>query len=1730
MRKGVAPILLFILLLTNISIFAQDYSNKGKDFWIVYTGHIDGTTSRMALYVTSDINASGTLSVNGSSISFIVTANQVTTLRLTNSSTPNNSLAYNSQTTGIGTNRGVHIVTDTPVVVYAHILNAARSGSTLVLPTNVLGREYYVTSYASVSGSNSRSQFAVVATEDNTSVEIIPTLADAANTYPANTTFQITLNKGDVFQYQSANNTDLTGSFIKSVATPGSPCKPIGVFSGSTFTTMGCTNAGSGDNLYQQQFPSVSWGQFYITAPFSLRSYDIFRIMVKDPTTVVQVNGVTLSPATLINNRFYEFNTIGNNTSRIITPDKPISVVQYMITQACDGVQSDPEMIILNAIEQTLNDITVLSARNDLTPPNTNITRHFLNVIVKTAGLPSLRIDGVPYTATAVPIPTTSYSYIREEVTASTLINPAHRIVCDSGFVAIAYGYGNVESYGYNAGTNVRDLYQFVSIQNQYATVPFPAACKSSPFHFSMVFPYEPTQITWQFNGLFPNVVINSPTFDSTWTVNGRQLYRYKLTTPYTINTAGTYSITVLAQNPTPDGCSGEQQINYQLQVFNPPVADYTFNPVCFPNPIQFLDNSNTGGRPVIHRYWDFADASTSNVNNPSHTYAAPGVYNVRYSLITDVGCLSDTIGHLVTVSPLPVATISGATVVCQNAISPVITFTGSAGTAPYTFTYTINGGTNQLVTTTTGNSVTVAVPTGTVGSFNYSLVSVQDASPALCNQVQTGSAIVTVKQLPIANITGTVAVCQNATSPVITFTGSAGVAPYTFTYTINGGSNQFVTTTTGNTVSVSVPTNIVGTFTYNLVGVQEGSATLCSQSQTGAAIITVNPLPTAIIAGTTEVCMNAILPVITFTGADGVSPYTFTYTINGGPTLTVISTGNVATVLVPTGVAGTFTYNLVSVSDASSTICSQTQTGSAIVTVNPLPTPGFNYSAPSCAFGIINFTDITTSNVGVLTNWQWNFGDPLSGSANTSNLQNPSHSFNIAGTYTVGLIATNDKGCSNVNFTRQVVINPKPLAGFIIPAVCLSDTYAQFNDTSNIAIPGSVTGWQWNFGDPVSGINNNSVLQNPQHSYSAVGIYPVELIVTSNNGCRDTITQNLSVNGSFPVANFNINNQTSICANDSVSIIEASTVFPGLITKIEIYWDNVGQPAVFDIDNNPFSGKIYRHLYPNFQTPLIRTFLIRYRAYSGGVCVNDKLQNITVNAGPRVQFNPMPNVCLDAAPFQITQASEIGGVPGPAGVFSGPGVSPSGIFNPSVAGAGTHTIKYKFTSTAGGCSDSTTQSIKVFAPPIADFSVSSPVCETKSITFMQSSTTPEGTLTNWVWDFGDGSPVLNSPNGNTVTHSFATWGNYDVQLKVTTSNGCKSVDKVIRVFVNPQPKALFQIPASLCLPAANANFMNQSTIADGTQSGLSYYWDFGDPASGTVNNSTAINPSHTYITTGPYNVNLQVTSAAGCIHDSTIVLNTIHAEPIASFSTNKPEVCVGGSIQFTDNTNPMGGITNQWNWNMGDGNTRNTSTFSYTYSTPGLYNISFFTFNNFGCKSTIYTNSVTVHPFPVVDAGPDRLVLEGGQIVLQPIVSGNDLNYLWTPNVNFVGSNAIVNPTILGVDDITYTLTVTGRGGCIAFDKVFIKVLKFPAIPNIFSPNGDGVHDKWVIQYLETYPGSTVDIYNRYGQLIYHSNEYRIPWDGTVNGKPVPIGTYYYIVNPKNGRGIISGYVDVIR
>lgn len=2238
-------LLLSIAVSAAFTAFSQDFSNKGKDFWTGYGYHqvmfgagANGGAQKMVLYFATDQVTNIVISIPGIGYTQNITTPALPTV--TTSTAIPQVAGSDARLTSEGlSNKGIHITSDKPMVAYAHVYNSSVSGATILYPTNTLGKEYYSVNYTNISNvGNANCFFYVVAADTGTTaVEITPTAATMGG-WTAGTTYTVNLTQGQIYNVMgtTAGNSgvDLTGSIIKSVAAGGGlggGCKKIAVFSGSGRIAISCNgSAPSSDNYMVQAMPKTAWGKKYLTVPTANYTstngtglplmQNIYRICVTDPATVVTVNGAPIA-VPLINNFYYQL--ASSTTLQKIEADKPIMVAQYLPSQGGSGCgtvggDGDPEVIYLSAVEQNINTVQWDACNNFAI----NLNKHYINMVIPNAGtaISSAKLDGVtiPPAKFIVHPQDLNYAYAVIGVTGANGSSVPHIVTSDSGFNAIAYGYGGAESYGYNAGTNIKDLYQQIGVVTQYGIEPTPSVCTNSPFKFKVSLPYIPDSMYWNFHnaaGMLPNntnVMVYNPgniAQDSSTVVNGKTIYWYSLPTQYFFTTVGVYPVTISTYVPNAD-CGSVQDIDFNLTVSAPPVADFSWvSGGCVAEPYSFQETTPQLPKPTYHWWWDFADpgsgaSNNSLIKNPTHTFSAPGTYNVRFSDITTPGCLSDTIIHqiivaplpsatisgtmavclnapspvitftatdgtapytftyningganqtintvagntitinaptnvagvfiytlvsvkntgstlctqnvsgqqaTVTVNPLPTAAISGAATVCLNAPSPLVTFTGAAGTAPYTFTYTINGGANQTITTVAGNSVTVAAPTNTpgtfiyalvsvqdassttcsqpqagtttvivnplptasisgtiavclndpspnitftgaggvvpytftyningganqtittvagnsvtiavptnvAGTFSYNLVSVQDGSSTLCSQAQSGSSVVTVNPLPTASIAGNITVCLNAASPNITFTGAAGTAPYTFTYNINGGANQTVTTVAGNSitvavpttvagtfvytlvsvqdgtstactqvqsgaatvivnplptaaingtiavclnapspnitftgavgtapytftyningganltvttvagnsVTVAVPTNVAGTFVYNLVSVQEGSANLCTQVQSGSATVTVNPLPTAAISGTTAVCLNDASPLITFTGAVGTPPYTFTYNINGGANQTVTTVaGNSVTIAVPTNVAGLFTYNLLSVQDASSTLCLQAQGGSAAVTVRPLPTPNFNYTAPFCATRTISFTDASVANVGILNSWSWDFGDPASGGANTSSLQNPSHVFSTSGVYTVSLTITTSLGCTiPAPFTKVVTIHNRPNAGFIIPDVCINDIAAVFTDTSSIVAPDTFdpAGYDWNFGDG----SPHTFTKNGTHLYLATGVYQVTHVVTTLNGCKDTIVQPITINGANPVAAFTINNPATLCANDSVAIVSQSTVNFGNVTKVEIIWDFVNQPAVIQTDNSPFFGKVYKHLYPNFQAPLTKPFTIRMRAYSGTLCFNDVPHIITVNAAPHVQFNNMPNTCLLVPPFQITQASETGGVPG-NGVYTGPGVSPTGIFSPGVAGIGTHTIKYTYTSTAGGCVDTMSNTITVLDTAHANFTYITPICENTAASFTDVSTAPASvTITNTVWDFGDGSPLQNHPPGANFTHLFPGATTYNVKMYnvsavgcnstvytqavtvdpnhtitltsgpastnqtlcintlitpitynlgggatgatvtglpagvnyvvtgttltisgsptttigspfnyavattgntctianangtiavssnhtltltsvatttdqrvclntsitditytlgggatgvtitglppgvtysvtgntvtitgspsstlltpynysiITTGNSCVTASDVGVIKVSPYPKPVFAFDKlSYCIPNATVTFNNSSTIEDGTENAFTYAWDFGDPASGANNTSAAKTPSHYYIGAGPFIIKLVVTSGFGCSHDTSITLNTIHPQPKASFVPNKTSVCIADDVTFTDQSVANGGIINQWNWDFGDGSqSTGNPVVSHLYISTDTFHVSLYVTNTFGCNSDTLTQPFAVYPYPVVDAGPDRFVLEGGSIVLEPVVTGNDLQYLWTPNL-YMANNAQKKPTIVNPkDDITYTLTVTARGGCVKSDAMFVKLLRFPKIPNTFTPNNDGINDTWRIDYLNTYPNNRVQVFTRTGQLIFESHGYNLPWDGTFKGKPLPFDTYYYIIEPGNGRDPITGYVTIIK
>ncbi|HSR37985.1 MAG TPA: hypothetical protein VLL95_03655, partial [Phnomibacter sp.] len=185
------------LLGTNI-VSSQDLSNKGKDFWITFPAHVDANLAVLGIYITSDRAATGKVDFNGYSLSFSIAANGVKTFFLGPNGDAPNSTVYLGLQEGIQTNAAIHVTSDQPVVVYAHIIRQARSGASLILPTNVWGKEYIVPSYRSAGSSGTNSGYGiinVVAKEANTVVEITPKATSRDGSKPAGVPYTITLSQ-----------------------------------------------------------------------------------------------------------------------------------------------------------------------------------------------------------------------------------------------------------------------------------------------------------------------------------------------------------------------------------------------------------------------------------------------------------------------------------------------------------------------------------------------------------------------------------------------------------------------------------------------------------------------------------------------------------------------------------------------------------------------------------------------------------------------------------------------------------------------------------------------------------------------------------------------------------------------------------------------------------------------------------------------------------------------------------------------------------------------------------------------------------------------------------------------------------------------------------------------------------------------------------------------------------------------------------------------------------------------------------------------------------------------------------------------------------------------------------------------------------------------------------------------------------------------------------------------
>lgn len=437
LTQNMKSITLFWLALCCSGIsFAQSVTpTKGKEFWFGFMKNyeVEEFQESLDVFVVSNQNTSGTISIPGQgySQSFNVVANVTTTLTLDNAIAE----VFSNQ---IIEGRGILIETEDTVAVFAINFNGYTADGTKVLPTQTLGTEYMVASYYGLSGYSYNSEFLIVATEDDTEVEIIPS-APTMGGNAAGVPFVVQLNEGEVYQVRAAGSADdFTGTIVRGTVNNGA-CRPFAVFSG-----VDCTNIPSTcyacDHIYEQNFPVETWGTDFFVAPFGGATQYTYRVLAYSDNTSISIDGG--AAITLNAGQWNEFNSVTG--AHCVIADQGIAVIQYMEGVTCAG-NGDPAMLILNDANQKIDNITFA------TVVSTVITSHNLTVIIEADDLGNVTLDGVvidPNTFLDFPS-CTDHVYATITLTAGshTLDAPGE------GVTAYVYGSGGAESYAYSVGS-----------------------------------------------------------------------------------------------------------------------------------------------------------------------------------------------------------------------------------------------------------------------------------------------------------------------------------------------------------------------------------------------------------------------------------------------------------------------------------------------------------------------------------------------------------------------------------------------------------------------------------------------------------------------------------------------------------------------------------------------------------------------------------------------------------------------------------------------------------------------------------------------------------------------------------------------------------------------------------------------------------------------------------------------------------------------------------------------------------------------------------------------------------------------------------------------------------------------------------------------------------------------------------------------------------------------------
>ncbi len=971
-----------------------------------------------------------------------------------------------------------------------------------------------------------------------------------------------------------------------------------------------------------------------------------------------------------------------------------------------------------------------------------------------------------------------------------------------------------------------------------------------------------------------------------------------------------------------------------------------------------------------------------------------------------------------------------------------------------------------SVVSNTPGNTATLVLQIiGSASNLGYHTLAVTATDNGTPAAATSNIFVVEIMPAPLPSYTYS-PLSPIQANTVVTFTNTSPVvAGAIYTWDFGDGSAPSVSTNALHNYANAGTFNAVLSVTY-----PNG----CTTTYTEQIIVTTCTPATFTV---TNPC-DGDPSTITFTSVAGPGAV-FTWDFNGG---TILSGSGPGPYSVSWPSAGTYNVSL----DVTEPTCS-----SAVVvpvTVYPIPAASITPVAPLCVGDNSNVSFNGTA--GAMANYTWTFGSATVVSGSGSGPYQLQYNSVVNDQIT---LIVDENGCSDTT-SIAVVVNPIPTSTFTVPpAACANDSLVvNFTGTA-----GAGATYNWDFNG--AAVNSGSGQGPYSVSWNAGGNFNITLTVTEN-GCT-------SVQSGLPVAITDIP-VVSITAVPALCVGETGSVnFTGVAGAGAAFNWNFGSASVLSgSGSGPYD---LQWVSPGqYQVQL---------SVTENSCSATSLVDVLVNPIPTSLFAVNNDACIDQPVGISYNGSAAANATynwtfGSASVLSGSGQGPYSL---SWSTQGSYMIS--LTVTENGCVSPQTDLFATVNPlPVVYAGSNQIVCS--GVTVQLGDITTPGFQYHWSPSQDLSNPGVSDPTA-TIQNLSNSEAIQDYYLTVTDANGCVNSDTVT-VQVHPVPVVGFPKVPGQCIDNNNFNinaFTNLST-------GINYNWQFSGPSNILSANTQNVNV--VYSAVGTYPVQLTA-DYSGCPAQPFVDSVTIYEMPAPDFEPLVLDGCRPLSVPFS-NLTPGNG--NSYHWSFGDGGTDGVTDPLYTYNTAGVYTVGLTAVTNHGCTlDTIYPNLITVF----ADANANFVPSPPVANILAPIIqfqnnSTNVLTYQWDfGDSSLFSTDWSPNHTYGKVGVYQVTLMVISPNGCVDTVRGTVEVEENFSfyIPSAFSPNGDGVND-YFRGYGVAIESYSMNIYNRWGELVFKTNNYDHPWDGKLSSGPIQTDTYVYRIVLKDLHGLEHTYV----